>query len=141
MTDVPFAARGTTEQIENGLDFAPKFDADGLIPCIATDALTGEVVMFAWMNAEALSRTIASRKAHYWSRSRRKLWRKGEDSGNEQTVVELRTDCDQDVVLLKVQTGGDGVNCHTGHRSCFYRLLPLGDGGQRLVFDEGKPKA
>jgi len=140
MTDAPFAARGTTEEIENGLAFAPKFDAHGLIPCITTDAATGEVVMFAWMNAEALSRTIATRQAHYWSRSRQKLWRKGEESGNEQTVVELRTDCDQDVILLKVRTGGDGVNCHTGRRSCFYRLLPLGDGRLSLVFDEAKPQ-
>ena len=140
MTDALFAARGTTEEIENGVAFAPKFDAHGLIPCIAADAATGEVVMFAWMNAEALSRTIATGRAHYWSRSRQKLWRKGEESDNEQTVVELRTDCDQDVILLKVRTGGDGVNCHTGHRSCFYRLLPLGDGRLSLVFDEAEPR-
>ncbi len=136
MTDAPFAARGTKDEIEEGLAFAPKFDADGLIPCVATDAGTGEVVMFAWMNADALSRTIATGQAHYWSRSRKKLWRKGEESGNTQSVVELRTDCDQDVILLKVRTAGDGANCHTGRRSCFYRVLPLADGGRRLVFDE-----
>jgi phosphoribosyl-AMP cyclohydrolase len=133
MTDAPFAARGTIKEIESGLAFAPKFDEHGLIPCIATNSATGEVVMFAWMNAEALSRTIASRQAHYWSRSRNKLWRKGEDSGNEQTVVELRTDCDQDVILIKVRTGGDGENCHTGHRSCFYRSPAVRRGGLRLV--------
>jgi phosphoribosyl-AMP cyclohydrolase len=136
MTDAPFAARGTKDEIEEGLGFAPKFDADGLIPCVAADADSGEVVMFAWMNADALSRTIATGQATYWSRSRNKLWRKGEESGNTQSVVELRTDCDQDVILLKVRTTGDGANCHTGRRSCFYRLLPLGDGSRRLVFDE-----
>ena len=136
MTDAPFAARGTKDEIEEGLAFAPKFDADGLIPAVATDADSGEVVMFAWMNADALSRTIATGQAYYWSRSRDKLWRKGEESGNTQRVVELRTDCDQDVILLKVLTAGDGANCHTGRRSCFYRLLPLSDGSRRLVFDE-----
>jgi phosphoribosyl-AMP cyclohydrolase len=141
MTDLPFAPRGTIDEIESGLAFAPKFDAHGLIPCIVTDAGSGEVVMFAWMNAEALSRTIASRQAHFWSRSRKKIWRKGEESGNEQTVVELRTDCDQDVILLKVRTGGEGMNCHTGRRSCFYRLLPLGERGLRLVFDETMPRS
>ncbi len=141
MTDTPFAARGTTEEIESGPAFAPKFDAHGLIPCIVTDAASGEVVMFAWMNADALSRTITSGQAHYWSRSRKALWRKGEDSGNEQTVVELRTDCDQDVILLKVRTGGAGMNCHTGHRSCFYRTLQTADRGITLVFDEAMPKS
>jgi phosphoribosyl-AMP cyclohydrolase len=136
MTDAPFAARGTKDEIEEGLTFAPKFDADGLIPCIAANADSGEVVMFAWMNADALSRTIATGQAWYWSRSRKKLWRKGEESGNTQSVVELRTDCDQDVILLKVRTGGDGANCHTGRRSCFYRLLPLGGGSRKLVFDD-----
>lgn len=136
MTDALFAARGTKDEIEEGLAFAPKFDADGLIPAVATDADSGEVVMFAWMNADALSRTIVTGQAYYWSRSRNKLWRKGEESGNTQRVVELRTDCDQDVILLKVLTAGDGANCHTGRRSCFYRLLPLGDGSRRLVFDE-----
>jgi phosphoribosyl-AMP cyclohydrolase len=136
MTDAPFAARGTKDEIEEGSTFAPKFDADGLIPCIAANADGGEVVMFAWMNADALSRTIATGQAWYWSRSRKKLWRKGEESGNTQSVVELRTDCDQDVILLKVRTGGDGANCHTGRRSCFYRLLPLGGGSRKLVFDD-----
>ena len=138
MTDAPFAARGTKGEIEEGSAFAPKFDAAGLIPCIAADADSGEVVMFAWMNADALARTIATGQATYWSRSRQKLWRKGEESGNTQSVVELRTDCDQDIILLKVRTAGDGANCHTGRRSCFYRLLPLGDGSRRLVFDEAQ---
>ena len=141
MTDAPFAARGTIEEIESGSAFAPKFDAHGLIPVIVTDAASGEVEMFAWMNADALSRTIATRQATYWSRSRKALWRKGEESGNEQTVVEIRTDCDQDVILLKVGTGGAGMNCHTGHRSCFYRVLQTGERETRLVFDETMPKA
>jgi phosphoribosyl-AMP cyclohydrolase len=121
-----FAARGTAREIESGLDFQPKFDADGLIPAIVSDAATGEVLMLAWMNAEALGRTLETRVAHFWSRSRGRLWRKGEDSGNVLAVAEMRTDCDQDAIWLKVTVGGAGVACHTGARSCFYRSLPLG---------------
>jgi phosphoribosyl-AMP cyclohydrolase len=121
-----FAARGTTAQIEAGLAFQPKFDADGLIPAIVTDAGTGEVLMFAWMNAQALALTIETRLGHFWSRSRGKLWKKGEESGNLLRVSELRTDCDQDALWLKVVVEGDGVACHTGAASCFYRSLPLG---------------
>ena len=123
----PFAARGSTAEVEAGLTFQPKFDADGLIPAIVTDAGSGEVLMFAWMNAEALALTLETRLAHFWSRSRNKLWRKGEESGNVLTVEEMRTDCDQDVVWLKAAVAGDGVACHTGERSCFYRSLPLGE--------------
>ena len=122
----PFAARGTVGEVEMGLVFQPKFDADGLLPAIVTDAGSGEVLMFAWMNAEALRLTLATRIAHFWSRSRRKLWKKGEESGNVMRVRELRTDCDQDVLWLKVSVEGKGVACHTGERSCFYRSLPLG---------------
>lgn len=101
-------------------ELRPKFDADGLVAAIAQDADTGEVLMLAWMNAEALAQTLASGRAVYWSRSRKALWRKGDTSGHEQHVVEARIDCDQDAVLLKVkQTGGA---CHTGRRSCFYRI-------------------
>jgi phosphoribosyl-AMP cyclohydrolase len=125
-TPAPFAPRGTQSEIESGALFQPRFDADGLIPAIVTDATSGEVLMFAWMNAEALSLTLETRSAHFWSRSRGKLWKKGEDSGNLLRVAELRTDCDQDVVWLKVAVEGDGVACHTGERSCFYRTLPLG---------------
>ncbi len=123
--------------IEEGTVFAPRFDADGLLPVVATSAETGEVLMLAYMNEEALARTIATGEAHYWSRSRRRLWRKGEDSGNVQRVVELRTDCDQDAIWLRVETGGTGAACHTGRKSCFYRAVPVGaapSGGLSLRF-------
>ncbi len=120
-----FAPRGTSEAIESGLELQPKFDADGLIPAIVTDADSGEVLMFAWMNAQALALTIEQRLAHFWSRSRRELWKKGAESGNLLKVVELRTDCDQDVVWLRVNVEGEGLACHTGRRSCFYRSVPL----------------
>jgi phosphoribosyl-AMP cyclohydrolase len=121
-----FAERGSKEEIETAPLLQPKFDADGLIPAIVTDARSGEVLMFAWMNEDALARTIESKLAHFWSRSRRALWKKGEESGNLMSVVEMRVDCDQDVVWLRVSVGGDGVACHTGERSCFYRRIPLG---------------
>jgi phosphoribosyl-AMP cyclohydrolase len=121
-----FAPRGAPQEVENGLLFQPKFDGDGLIPAIVTDAVSGEVLMFAHMNAQALSLVVTTRIAHFWSRSRNALWKKGEQSGNVLSVVELRTDCDQDVVWMKVKIGGSGVACHTGARSCFYRSLPLG---------------
>lgn len=123
----PFAPRGTTEQVEEGRAFSPKFDADGLVTCVATDVRSGDVLMVAHMNAEALSRTIASGEAWYYSRSRRRLWRKGEVSGHVQRVVEMRMDCDQDAVWIKVEQTGPGA-CHTGRRSCFYRAVPLGSG-------------
>lgn len=124
--------------IETTDSFRPRFDSGGLIPAIATDAGTGAVVMFAWMNAEALERTLQSGKAHYWSRSRKALWLKGETSGNIQSVKEIRVDCDQDVLWLTVETAGDGANCHTGAKSCFYRRVE-GDGltGARLIFEDG----
>jgi phosphoribosyl-AMP cyclohydrolase len=106
--------------------FAPKFNADGLIPAIVTDVTSGEVLMFAWMNAAALAQTQETRVAHFWSRSRGKLWKKGEESGNLFAVRELRIDCDGDALWLRVAVGGDGVACHTGERSCFYRQVPLG---------------
>ncbi|MEM9027164.1 MAG: phosphoribosyl-AMP cyclohydrolase [Pseudomonadota bacterium] len=112
-------------EIEAGSTFAPRFDANGLIAAIVTDHVRGDVLMFAWMNEEALTRTLETHVAHFWSRSRSKLWRKGEESGNTLSVVEIATDCDQDVVLLTVRVEGDGVACHTGVRSCFYRQLDL----------------
>lgn len=118
-----FAARGTDTEIEKGSAFMPKFDADGLIPAIVTDASTGAVLMFAWMNAEALQLTHATRIAHFWTRSRKRLWKKGEESGNLLDVEELRTDCDQDVVLVRVTVRGAGLACHTGAQSCFYRRV------------------
>jgi len=127
--------------IEEGTVFAPKFDADGLMPVIVTSAETGEVLMFAYMNEEALARTIETGEAHYWSRSRGGLWRKGEVSGNTQRVVEMRTDCDQDALWLKVELGGAEACCHTGRKSCFYRSLPIGKGaaaGVALTFAESE---
>lgn len=121
-----FAPRGTTHDIEHGDGFTPKFDADGLIPAIVTDAASGGVLMFAWMNAEALALSIETGIGHFYSRSRGKLWKKGEESGNLLTIEDLRTDCDQDVVWLKVRVAGDGVACHTGAPSCFYRAVPVG---------------
>lgn len=128
--------RTDRSEIEGGLLFQPKFDADGLIPCITADAASGEVLMFAFMNREALERTLQTGKATYYSRSRRKLWLKGEESGNMLSVVEMRIDCDQDVILLRVDARG-GAACHNGFRSCFYRLVhPDGTlemaGGKRL---------
>ncbi len=114
--------------IEEDQTFSPKFDADGLVTAVATDVATGDLLMVAHMNAEALQKTIATGEAHYYSRSRKKLWRKGEDSGHTQRVVEMRVDCDQDAVWLKVEQAGPGA-CHTGRRSCFYRAIPLGQSG------------
>jgi phosphoribosyl-AMP cyclohydrolase len=117
---------------EEGLTLAPKFDASGLLTCVATDAATGEVLMVAHMNDEALRKTIASGEAWYFSRSRYALWRKGETSGHTQRVVEMRMDCDQDAVWLKVEQ--QGAACHTGRRSCFYRKVDACEGGARLSF-------
>lgn len=126
LTKTPvFASRGSKADIEAGLEFQPKFDADGLIPAIVTDAGTGEALMFAFMNAEAVALTIETGVAHFWSRSRAALWKKGAESGNMFNVVEMRTDCDQDVLWLRVSVEGDGHACHTGRRSCFYRLVPV----------------
>ena len=117
---------------------APKFDADGLVTCVATDARSGDVLMVAHMNAQALQRTIATGEAWYFSRSRHALWRKGESSGHVQRVVEMRIDCDQDAVWIRVEQEGAGA-CHTGRRSCFYRAVPLGERGPvRLEFRDGE---
>ncbi len=109
--------------LEHGDVLSPRFDAAGLVAAVATHADTGEVLMLAWMNAEALRLTVETRVAHYWSRSRRSLWRKGDTSGQVQDVAELRVDCDQDAVWLRVRPRGDGGACHTGARSCFYRVV------------------
>jgi phosphoribosyl-AMP cyclohydrolase len=118
--------------IEEGLAFQPKFDASGLVTCVATDAGTGEVLMVAHMNAEALRKTIASGDAWYFSRSRQSLWRKGETSGHTQRVVEMRMDCDQDAIWIQVEQSG--AACHTGRHSCFYRAVTAGEGGAQLSF-------
>ncbi len=131
MTDISFAPRGSKAEIEEGARLSPKFDADGLVTAVTVDADDGAVLMVAHMNAQALALTIESGVAHYFSRSRGRLWKKGEESGHLQHVVELRVDCDQDAVVLRVRMpplgpGMPGAACHTGHRSCFFRSVPLG---------------
>lgn len=125
---ISFASRGDSHAIEEGTDLAPKFDAQGLIPAIAADAASGTVLMMAWMDAAALSATIETGEAHFYSRSRKAMWRKGESSGHVQRVREIRLDCDQDTVLLLVDQEGPGA-CHVGYESCFFRrVTPAGDG-------------
>jgi phosphoribosyl-AMP cyclohydrolase len=130
-------ARAAANDLEEGFAFTPHFSADGLVTCVAVDAASGEVLMLAHMNAEAIEKTLATGVMHYWSRSRQKLWRKGDTSGQIQTVVELRVDCDQDALLARVKVGGDGGACHTGRRSCFYRRVELAGDGARLAPVEG----
>ena len=115
-------AAGKTD-LEEGLVLTPRFDAAGLIPAIVSDAVSGEVLMFAWMDEAALTATLSTRIGHFYSRSRGKPWRKGEESGNTLAVLEIRTDCDQDVIWLRVRVAGAGVACHTRRRSCFYRQV------------------
>ena len=114
-------------EIEEGCAFRPAFNSDGLLPAIATDAGSGEVLMVAWMNQDALHLSLATGVAHFWSRSRARLWCKGEESGNTLNIVEIRIDCDQDTLWLRVEVQGNGVACHTGRASCFYRRLSLSD--------------
>ena len=121
-----------TKDREEGLTFQPKFDASGLLTCVATDAATGDVLMVAHMNDEALRKTIASGEAWYYSRSRQVLWRKGESSGHTQRVVDMRMDCDQDASWIRVEQHGSA--CHTGRHSCFYRKIDDVDGDTRLSF-------
>ena len=121
-----------SHEIEEGLTFRPRFDAAGLLTCVATDAASGDVLMVAHMNEEALRRTIDTGEAWYFSRSRKQLWRKGETSGHVQRVVEIRTDCDQDAIWIRVEQSG--AACHTGRHSCFYRLVKAGENDVRLEF-------
>jgi phosphoribosyl-AMP cyclohydrolase len=121
--------------IEEGASFSPKFDANGLIVCVTMEAATREILMVAYMNQLALDKTLETGVAHYWSRSRQALWRKGDTSGQVQKVLSLRVDCDQDALLLDVEAGGDGKACHTGRKSCFYRRVEMHDGQRRLVFE------
>jgi phosphoribosyl-AMP cyclohydrolase len=123
--DSLFGRRVTVEQVEEGHDLAPKFDEKGFIPCVTTDFATGEVLMVAVMNREALQKSIETGEAHYWSRSRNTLWHKGATSGLVQTIKEMRIDDDQDCVWLRVEIPG-GASCHVGYRSCFYRKVPVG---------------
>jgi phosphoribosyl-AMP cyclohydrolase len=153
-----FAPRGDTAEVEQGLTLSPRFDDDGLIPAIASDADTGEVLMLAYMNAQALAQTIESREAWFYSRSRKKMWKKGEQSGHVLQVRQLLVDCDQDCVWMRVKVAGDSGACHVGYRSCFYRDVPLGPSSHqgplplrqtldhklfdpRSVYGQGTPKA
>jgi phosphoribosyl-AMP cyclohydrolase len=122
----PFPSPGPADELERGGVLTPNFNAEGLIAAIAVHADTGEVLMLAWMNAEALRSSLDTGEAHYFSRSRQSLWRKGETSGQIQRIAEIRVDCDQDAVLLKVRPQGDGGACHVGFRSCFYRVVEDG---------------
>ena len=136
MSAVVFLQRQSVEQVEEGVDLAPKFDEQGLIPVVTTDFDSGEVLMHAYMNEEALTQTIKLGEAVYWSRSRRCLWHKGATSGLVQIVREIRIDDDQDCVWLRVDVQG-GASCHVGYRSCFYRAVPFGEeAGESLGFTE-----
>ena len=124
-----FPAATNKHALEEGTVLSPRFDANGLVTVVATEADSGAVLMVAHMNAEALQRSIETGEAWYWSRSRKELWHKGATSGQIQTIVEMRVDCDQDALWLKVKVAGDGGCCHTGRRSCFYRIQPLREQG------------
>lgn len=126
--------------LEEGDAFSPRFDRDGLVTAIVTDAGDGELLMVAHMNAEALALTLETGLAHFWSRSRGTLWKKGETSGNMLRVAEMKTDCDQDAVWLKVFVGGHDATCHTGRRSCFYRTVKVRDGKATLAQDGSRAK-
>jgi len=137
-----FAAPGTTDELESGTRLTPRFDGAGGIAAVATDADTGEVLMLAWMNEEALALTIETGEAHFWSRSKKRIWKKGEESGNVLRLVEIRTDCDQDAVWLKVRITGHGAACHTGHRTCFYRRIAVREAASEAKLEHaGTPRA
>ncbi|WP_274424353.1 phosphoribosyl-AMP cyclohydrolase [Chelativorans sp. YIM 93263] len=134
MSTISFEAPSSDKHVlEEGSEFMPRFDANGLVTAVVTDADDGALLMLAHMNAEALAKTLETGIAHYWSRSRETLWKKGETSGNVQHVKQIAIDCDQDAVHLRVNVAGDGVTCHTGRRSCFYREVRLEDGRPVLV--------
>ena len=139
MSENLFFKRISIEQVEEGNELAPKFDENGLIPCVTTSAKTGEVLMLGYMNKEALEKTILTGEAHYYSRSRNILWRKGASSGYIQKIKDIRIDDDQDAVWIKVEMKGDEASCHVGYRSCFYRSIPVSDDRQKsedLIFRE-----
>ncbi|MCB1457168.1 MAG: phosphoribosyl-AMP cyclohydrolase [Nitratireductor sp.] len=136
----PFDTATSKAELESGTRLLPRFDSSGLVTAVVTDAGDGMVLMVAHMNAEALARTIETGQAWYWSRSRQELWLKGATSGETQRVVEIRTDCDQDAIWIKVETAGKGAACHTGMRSCFYRRVENSAGGPILVRDDEKPR-
>ena len=137
MSKITFGARNSVVQVEEGTELAPKFDAQGLMPCVTTNAQNGDVLMLGWMNEEALRLTLETGEAHYFSRARQVLWHKGATSGLVQKVIEARIDDDQDAIWLKVQVSGSGASCHVGYQSCFYRAVPTGvDAGRPLEFRE-----
>lgn len=132
MTAIAFPPPPAKAELDEAAIFTPRFDEHGLMPAIVADAASGEVLMVAYVNAQSLALTIATGEAHFWSRSRGEIWRKGATSGNVLRVVELRTDCDQDTLLIRAELTGGGLACHTGRRSCFYRAIAAPDA-------EGKP--
>lgn len=133
MTDFFAPPESDKSILEEGSLLSPRFDSSGLVTAVVSDARDNEVLMLAFMNAEALQLTIETGIAHYWSRSRNSLWKKGETSGNLQMVEDIRVDCDQDAILVKVRVAGADATCHTGRRSCFYRKVVLDDGAPRLA--------
>ena len=139
-SDNTFPPPGSKHDLETGDVLSPRFNADGLVTAVTVDAGDNTVLMVAHMNADALRLTLETGIAHYWSRSRKSIWKKGETSGNMQSVSEIRVDCDQDCIVLKVNTAGDGANCHTGRHSCFYRIVGKdAEGRPVLAIDENDP--
>ena len=138
-----FKKRDSVFEVEEGKYLSPKFDSKGLIPVVTTDNKTGEVLMHGYMNSEALKKTIETKEAHYWSRSREIIWHKGKTSGFTQKVIQIRIDDDQDSIWLSVDIG-DGASCHVGYKSCFYRSIPLGKIDQvekvEMKFEEKEKK-
>ena len=122
MTD-EFGKRISIEEVEEGKSFTPKFDENGLIPVITVEDSSGDILMHGYMNSEALIKSIESKEAHYWSRSRQKLWKKGEISGLKQAIVKILVDDDQDCMIFRVNVAGSGASCHVGYKSCLYRIL------------------
>ena len=134
MTD-EFGKRISIEEVEEGKSFTPKFDENGLIPVITVEDSSGDILMHGYMNSEALIKSIESREAHYWSRSRQRLWKKGEISGLKQAIVKILVDDDQDCMIFRVNVAGSGASCHVGYKSCFYRIL---EDKENLSFIESK---
>ena len=132
MTD-EFGKRISIEEVEEGKSFTPKFDENGLIPVITVEDSSGDILMHGYMNSEALIKSIESKEAHYWSRSRQKLWKKGEISGLKQAIVKILVDDDQDCMIFRVNVAGSGASCHVGYKSCFYRVL---EDKKNLIFIE-----
>ena len=134
-----FKKRISVEEVEEGLSLTPKFDEDGLIPCITTDNNTGEVLMVGYMNAESLIKTIENGEAYYFSRSQKKIWHKGSVSGLTQKIVKMKIDDDQDSIWISVDVSGSGASCHVGYKSCFYRSIPIKskvDDNIELIMDD-----